>query len=287
MTHSMTAFARSETTTEEGRLIWELRSLNHRFLEAQVRLPDAFKEIEPAARAQLRERLQRGKVEATLRWQPAASAPGGPALDPARLAELQALEAQVRAAFPEAARLSCFEVLGWRGLVQDDSDPAEQTAPALACLAAALEELLASRAREGTALAAVIRDRLDQVDQQVEALRLALPELRARERDRLQTRLAEQATDLEPQRLAQEVVLALQKSDVSEELDRLATHIEEFRRLLDQDGPTGRRLDFLTQELNREANTTASKSSGLAVTEAAIELKVLIEQIREQIQNIE
>ncbi|MDY6828701.1 MAG: YicC/YloC family endoribonuclease [Pseudomonadota bacterium] len=287
MTHSMTAFARAEASTEEGRLIWELRSLNHRFLEAQVRLPDAFREIEPATRAQLRERLQRGKVEATLRWQPAASASGGPALDPSRLAELQVLEAQVRAAFPEAARLSCSEVLGLCRPVQDASDPAQHTAPALACLATALEALLASRAQEGAALAAVVRERLDQVDHQVEALRRALPELRVRERDRLQARLAECATDLEPQRLEQEVVLLAQKSDISEELDRLVTHIQEFRRLLNQDGPIGRRLDFLTQELNREANTTASKAAGLAVTDAAIELKVLIEQIREQIQNIE
>ncbi|MBF7142357.1 MULTISPECIES: YicC/YloC family endoribonuclease [Pseudomonas] len=287
MAHSMTAFARVERASAQGTLSWELRSVNHRYLEPHLRLPDAFRELESAVREALRTGLSRGKVECTLRLNEETFT-HAPQLNKDRARELiQAAEA-VAALIAQPAPIDPLHVLAWPGvLASQPMDTQALQASALALFSEGLEEMKAGRAREGAELARLINDRLDAMAQDITALREQVPHMLATQRQKILDRFAEMRAELDPARLEQEMVLLAQKSDVAEELDRLSTHVQEVRRVLASPGASGRRLDFLMQELNREANTLGSKAFDPRSTQAAVNLKVLIEQMREQVQNIE
>ncbi|NQD92442.1 YicC family protein [Pseudomonas sp. CrR25] len=287
MIHSMTAFARAEQAGPNGTLSWELRSVNHRYLEPHLRLPEAFRDLEGAVREALRQGLSRGKVECTLRF--AEDSAGKPLqVDRERAAQLVAAAETVASLIKQPAPLNPLEVLGWPGvLVADAADPQALNQAALALFNLALGELKGGRAREGAELAKLLNERLDGILAEVAALRELVPQMLAAQRQKILDRCGEMQAELDPQRLEQELVLLAQKSDVAEELDRLNTHVGEVRRVLKAGGAAGRRLDFLMQELNREANTLGSKAFDPRSTQAAVNLKVLIEQMREQVQNIE
>ncbi|MGY4534124.1 uncharacterized protein (TIGR00255 family) [Pseudomonas sp. TE3786] len=287
MVHSMTAFARVERATANGTLSWELRSVNHRYLEPHLRLPESFRDLEGGVRDALRQGLSRGKVECTLRYTEETA--GKPLqVDRDRAAQLVAAAESVASLISSPAPLNPLEVLAWPGvLVADAADPQALNSAALALFNEALSELKAGRGREGAELAKLLSDRLDNIGDEVAALRELVPQMLAGQRQRILDRTAEMQAELDPHRLEQELVLLAQKSDVAEELDRLVTHVSEVRRVLKAGGAAGRRLDFLMQELNREANTLGSKAFDTRSTQAAVNLKVLIEQMREQVQNIE
>ncbi|SFI07555.1 TIGR00255 family protein [Pseudomonas guineae] len=287
MIHSMTAFARAEQPGANGTLSWELRSVNHRYLEPHLRLPEAFRDLEGAVREALRNGLSRGKVECTLRF---SDDNAGKALqvDLERAAQLVAAAESIAGLIKQPAALNPLEVLGWPGvLVADAADPQALNKTALALFTQALDELKQGRLREGAELAKLLNERLDSIAAEVVALRELVPQMLAAQRQKILDRCAEMQADLDPQRLEQELVMLAQKSDVAEELDRLVTHVSEVRRVLKSGGAAGRRLDFLMQELNREANTLGSKAFDTRSTQASVNLKVLIEQMREQVQNIE
>ncbi|MDN6297077.1 MAG: YicC family protein [Halomonas sp.] len=285
--HSMTAFARVERAAHFGTLQIELRSVNQRYLEPTFRLPEAFRALEPTLREALRQRLARGKVECTLRLEATADS-HTPAVNTRYLAELAAALEVVQQEMPGTAAPTALELLNQPGVLESRHHDGEAIhAAARALFAQALDELLEARAREGEKLAEMITQRLEGVSREVAAVRALMPQIQKAQRERLLERLAKARTELEPQRLEAELVLVAQKSDVAEELDRLDAHVEEVRRRLGEPGPKGRRLDFLMQELNREANTLSSKSLVAETTRSAVELKVLIEQMREQVQNIE
>lgn len=286
--HSMTAFARESTSTPLGTLTVELRSVNHRYLDLAFRLPDNLRSLEPTLREQVSDTLNRGKLECLLRLQSDSENVTGLRVEPAQLRAVLDAAEQVRQALPEARPLDPLAVLQFPGVcTTPPADEQALQASTTALFACALESLAANRAREGGRLALFIRERLELVTRETQSLRQQLPELRQHQRDRLLARLAELQQTPDPERLEQELVYLAQKADVDEELDRLESHIEEVRRTLDKGGPCGRRLDFLMQELNREANTLSSKSTASSSTHSAVEMKVLIEQMREQIQNIE
>ena len=287
MVHSMTAFARGELARPEGTLIWELRSVNHRYLEPHLRLPESFRDLEGQVRDALRQGLSRGKVECTLRFSEEQRA-NSLQVDGQRLEQLLAAARQVSALIPEAAPLNPLEVLAWPGVLGSASvDASALNAAALKLFNDALTQLKAGREREGADLARLLSERLDSITDEVTALRELVPQMLAGQRQKVLERCADMQVELDPQRLEQELVLLAQKSDVAEELDRLQTHVSEVRRVLRSGGAAGRRLDFLMQELNREANTLGSKAFDTRSTQAAVNLKVLIEQMREQVQNIE
>lgn len=286
MIRSMTAFAGAEANTPQGWIACELRAVNHRYLEINPRLPDELRPLESQLREQVTARLARGKVDLTLRYR----APQGAAelcLDDAVAARMAALAHDLRGRFPDM-HTDFATLLAWPGLlVKPELDQEGLGAAAQAVLQRALDEFVATREREGDKLRSAIAERLDAVARIVAEVRGWLPEIRAGLRARLEQRLAELKQPLEPGRLEQEVVLQVQRIDVDEELDRLAAHVAEARRVLGLAEAVGRRLDFLMQEFNREANTLGSKSVDPRTTRASVELKVLIEQIREQVQNIE
>ncbi|WP_426150798.1 YicC/YloC family endoribonuclease [Pseudomonas sp. DC3000-4b1] len=287
MVHSMTAFARAERAEAQGTLSWELRSVNHRYLEPHLRLPDAFRELEGAVRDALRVGLSRGKVECTLRLNEDAASQA-PRLDLARARELIASAEAVAALTASCAPIDPLQVMAWPGvMVTQAMDAQALQASVLGLFNDALEELKVGRAREGAELARLINERLDAMTVEIDTLREQVPQMLATQRQKILDRFAEVRAELDPARLEQELVLLAQKSDVAEELDRLTTHVREVRRVLSSAGAAGRRLDFLMQELNREANTLGSKAFDPRSTQAAVNLKVLIEQMREQVQNIE
>jgi len=287
MVHSMTAFARVEQSSTRGTLSWEIRSVNHRYLEPHLRLPEAFRDLEGGVREALRQGLSRGKVECTLRLTEDNT---GQALqiDRERAAQLIDAAETIAGLINQPAPINPLEVLAWPGvLVADAADPQAQNAAALQLFNQALEELRNGRGREGSELARLLNERLEQMLEEIATLRELVPQMLATQRHKVLDRCKEMQVELDPQRLEQEMVLLAQKSDVAEELDRLATHVSEVRRVLKKGGAAGRRLDFLMQELNREANTLGSKAFDPRSTQAAVSLKVLIEQMREQVQNIE
>jgi uncharacterized protein (TIGR00255 family) len=287
MVHSMTAFARSERAGAYGTLSWELRSVNHRYLEPHLRLPDSFRDLEGPVREALRQGLSRGKVECTLRFTEAGS---GQTLqvDRERAAQLITAAEEVAALIRQPAPINPLEVLAWPGvLVGDAADPQALNAAALELFGEALAQLREGRAREGAELARLLEERLDAIRAEVATLREQVPQMLGLQRQKILDRFAELKLEADSQRLEQELVMLAQKSDVAEELDRLNTHVGEVRRVLKSGGAAGRRLDFLMQELNREANTLGSKAYDPRSTQAAVNLKVLIEQMREQVQNIE
>jgi uncharacterized protein (TIGR00255 family) len=284
--NSMTAFARETDDSGPGSLAVEIRSVNHRYLDCQFKLPEALRGLEPGLRERLQSRLSRGKLEVMLRLQAHTGGEEGIAVNPSRLLALVQAMSRIESTVANTRPPTSLEILHWPGVIDTAADE-DLNQRAFELFERALDSLLDTRRREGEKLAGFIRERLTAVTGEVAATRSRMPELLAQQRQRLETRLAELDAELDTVRLEQELVVIAQKADVEEELDRLDAHVAEVIRVLDKGGPCGRRLDFLMQELNREANTLSSKSLATSTTQNAVELKVLVEQMREQIQNIE
>ncbi|WP_286306110.1 YicC/YloC family endoribonuclease [Methylophaga marina] len=284
----MTAFARHEEQTELGSLSWEIRSVNHRYLEVSFRLEESFRPFEMAMRKLISDTLSRGKVEVALRYRAPEQTQSALQMN-VDLAKAVMENYQQLASFTDsAAPIDILRVMQWPGVIQTESlDQDALQATVLESLKHALADLVATREREGAALEQMIIQRCEQINDIAEQTKTRLPEIVASHRQKLSDRIAELEVNLEPERLEQEMVLLAQKADVAEEIDRLQNHVNEVKHTLKRDEPIGRRLDFLMQELNREANTLGSKSIDTDTTRYSVDLKVLIEQMREQIQNIE
>jgi uncharacterized protein (TIGR00255 family) len=289
MIYSMTAFARGELQDSWGTLTLEMRSVNSRFLEINFRLPEELRSCEQPLRERVTTRLGRGKLDLTVRLQSEGGAEGKLTLNTPLISQLAAACRQITPLIAPAAAINPLELLGWPGVVQNHAPDSQQLHPGLLALCdSTLDELLNVRQREGEGLAQLLHQRLEAIGQEVAILQARLPAAISTARERLQSRLAALQVELDPARLEQEVVLLVQKWDVHEEIDRLQTHLNEITRLLrNSDKSIGRRLDFLIQELHREANTLGAKSTDITTTQSVIEIKVLIEQMREQVQNIE
>ncbi len=286
MIASMTGFARLERSGAFGTLVCEIRSVNHRFLDTTVRLPDGCRALESDLRQTLARELRRGKVDCTIQHR--APVAGTLQVDEAALAPLLARSQQLAKLLPEQGRVNVLELLRWPGVLREEQpDPEALSAAARALFDATVAQLGAARSREGQRLSELITQRCDALAALISQVSARLPEVLARVRSRLEERLAELGGQLNQERIEQEIVLLLHRLDVAEELDRLTGHIEEARRTLVAPEAAGRRLDFLLQEFNREANTLSSKSQDLETTRIAVEMKVAIEQMREQVQNIE
>jgi len=287
MIRSMTAYARREIKGDWGSAAWELRSVNQRYLETYIRLPEQFRSLEPVVRERIRARLTRGKVECNLRFD----------LDPGAQSSLQ-LNEKLAKQLVEAAQwvkmqsdegeINPLEVLRWPGvMLAEEQDLDAISTELLLALETALDDFISARESEGAALKVMIEQRLDGVSAEVLKVRAHMPNILQWQRERLGSKLEDAQVQLENTRLEQELVLMAQRVDVAEELDRLEAHVKETHKIMKKEEAVGRRLDFMMQEFNRESNTLASKSINADVTTSAIELKVLIEQMREQIQNIE
>ena len=288
MIRSMTGFARAELATPQGQLLWEVRSINHRYLEVQLKVPEFCRSIEADIRQMASARLGRGRVEASLSFRT-----GDGQVRPSRLnlelvRQLRDHLAAVAREAGDTAPVSALELLRWPGvLTADDEDPTALHSTVISGFATVLDDLNAARGREGERIAEMLERRLVEIDGHVDDVTGRLPLVLERIRERLADRIASLGIPADRERLEQEIALLAQKLDVSEELDRLKAHLAEFRDNLQSDAPVGRRLDFLVQELNREANTLGSKSADAETTRRAVDIKVLIEQIREQVQNVE
>ncbi|WP_291777950.1 YicC/YloC family endoribonuclease [Luteibacter sp.] len=287
MIRSMTAYASAESAGPSGTLTCELRTVNHRYLEISPRLPEDLRNFESALRERIATRLSRGKVDVTVRLRSESGNSDGLRINGTMLSRLSELALDLEQRFPRMS-IEFTELLRFPGVLQQPESDADALQAALIdVLDRALDALADTRGREGSKLGDILKERLDGIDKIVADVRGWLPEIRTALRARLENRLADIRQPVEPGRLEQELVLQITRIDVDEELDRLATHISEARRVLALKEPIGRRLDFLMQEFNREANTLGSKSVDSRTTNAAVELKVLIEQMREQVQNIE
>lgn len=287
MIRSMTAFSRADRHLTGYSLAWEIKSVNHRYLEVSPRLPDALKALENGVREKCRNALARGKVEITLRYQQDDSE-ASLELNEALVKQLSNVARRVGDIVQHPGHVNPMEILRHPGVLSTQQLDVELLqSEALTLLDDALASLIATREREGEQLGKLIGERLVGIEAQVAIVKTAVPKIKDAQRERLRNRIQDVIESPDPDRLEQELVLLAQKMDVDEEIDRLLTHVNEVRRILKKGGNIGRRLDFLMQELNREANTLASKSVDSETTAAAVELKVLIEQMREQIQNIE
>jgi len=288
MTNSMTAFARETSSTEWGTVTCELRSVNHRYLEVNPRLSEELRQLEPRIREAVGGRVRRGRVDCYMRLQAHETAQDDFLVDQDLLARVARLGGDTLKQYPRLAPLAVSDVLRWPGVVRvRDVDSEVLNDIAMGLVTQALDRIATDRAREGERLKAAVEERLDEALALVERLKARLPELTRAFRERITEKLQEAAARLDPERVEQELVIYVQKSDATEEIDRLHIHLDEVRQVLTRDDAVGRRLDFLMQELNREANTLGSKSFDMDLTQASVDLKVLIEQMREQIQNIE
>jgi len=284
----MTAFSRQQIDKEWGSLTWEIRSVNHRYLETSVRLPESFRGLENSVREAIRKKLNRGKVECQLRFQSTEAGQTDLQINKELIEMLVQANIEIQKMASTESQLSSAEILRWPGVIVDQNFDSEIiAAEALALFKIALDELISSRQREGDALKGFVIQRIESIREIVSSIREKMPEIISGQRKNLLGRLADLKAELEPTRLEQEITILAQKADVDEELDRLDSHLSEVERVVASAGQKGRRLDFLMQELNREANTLSSKSIVVDTTLGAVELKVLIEQMREQIQNIE
>ncbi|WP_423731994.1 YicC/YloC family endoribonuclease [Hafnia paralvei] len=287
MIRSMTAYARREIKGNWGSAAWELRSVNQRYLETYIRLPEQFRSLEPVVRERLRTRLTRGKIECNLRFELDPSAQSSMILNEKLAKQLVEAANWVKMQSDEG-EINPLEVLRWPGVMSAaEQDLDVISTELMAALELAIDDFIDAREREGNALKAMIEQRLEGVSAEVAKVRQQMPEILQWQRERLVSKLEEAQVQLENNRLEQELVLMAQRVDVAEELDRLEAHVKETYVILKKKEAVGRRLDFMMQEFNRESNTLASKSINADVTTSAIELKVLIEQMREQIQNIE
>ena len=285
----MTAFARSDRSTDWGNITWELRTVNHRYLDFSARLPENLRNIEPKLREIVSKRLARGRVDCTLRFNPLESGLSSQAaLDEDAILRVAALADRVNEVAHGLSSLRIIDVMKWPGVVRGvEVDMEKLNVELFASLADALDDLVEGRATEGARLTKMITERLDELTEKIAQVRKILPDLEKDFRQRLQTYVVEISEKIDSSRLEQEVVLFLQKTDVEEEMDRLAVHVAEVGQVLKKSTPVGRRLDFLMQELNRETNTLGSKSSDVRLNALSVDMKVLIEQMREQVQNIE
>ncbi len=288
----MTAFARVQESNEAGSITWELRSVNHRYLEPGIKIPEEFRSLEAEIRKRLSHFFSRGKVELGLRYKIEQASRGKILLNQDIVIQLRELEHQVLDIVHEGSKLSVADILAWPGVISDtERDMSPLMALALSSLESALEQLKQGRQTEGKALYGLIHSRCEAVREIIGKLRVhhpvVLSALRQKWESNLDEKLSQWRENANENRLEQELVMLAQKLDVEEELDRLETHVDEVMKAIDRDDAVGRRLDFLMQELNREANTLGSKSQDSQTTQYAVDLKVLIEQMREQVQNIE
>lgn len=288
MPHSMTGFAASEITVGAYKLVWEIRSVNHRYLDLGFRLAEDFRPLEAKLRKLAADAVKRGKVDCTLKLTTIGVDAAEADVDGDQLAALQRLDGRIRKHWPEAAPMTVPEILRWPGVLKDDAADTESLIePAQSAFSEALGALLTAREREGDRLAEMLRERLTAIEELMQTIDGLLVGAAPKYREKLLERLEKLEVDVNPERLEQELALIAQRADVSEEADRLKAHLSEISDILKQTGPIGRRLDFLIQELNREANTLASKVQDDELARRAVDLKVLIEQMREQVQNIE
>ncbi|HCH01166.1 MAG TPA: YicC family protein [Vibrio sp.] len=288
MIYSMTAYARKEIKSDWGNAVWEIRSVNQRYLETYFRLPEQFRGLEPILRERFRKRLARGKVECHLRFE--ANTKAQSALNINEDLAKQVIQAanQVMSLTGEDSRINPFQVMNWPGVMEapeQDMDAIQKEL--LEAFEDAMTDFIEARGREGANMKALIDQRLEAITAEAAKVRARMPEILQWQRDRLLNKFEEAKIELDSSRVEQELILLAQKSDVAEELDRLDSHVKEANNIMKKGGACGRKLDFMMQEFNREANTLASKSISTDVTASGVELKVLIEQMREQIQNIE
>lgn len=288
MIRSMTSFARKEVRGDWGTLTCEIRTVNHRYLEPSFRLPEAFRELENRFREALRSGVKRGKVDISMRLQAAEEATQSFEISDEMARAVNEAANHINRMLDNPAHISALDILRWPGVLSvPEQDYSAARSAAVDLFAETVKELVEVRQREGERLRPLFEDRLDTMASLVGEVRQNMPQLIDAQEKQLRERFEKARVELDPDRIAQEMVMLAQKSDVAEELDRLDAHIGEVRDTLQTDEPIGRRLDFLMQELNREANTLSSKSIDAGVTRAAVDLKVLIEQMREQVQNIE
>ncbi|MCZ6881586.1 MAG: YicC family protein [Gammaproteobacteria bacterium] len=292
MLKSMTAFARLQESCDAGTLTWEIRSVNHRYLEPGLKLPDDFKSLEPEIRKLVSRYLKRGKVDIGLRFKLNGTSESKISLNQEIVHQLRQLEQEVLNIVHEGSKLSVANILSWPGVISDsEGDLSPLISLALGSLENTLKQLVETRETEGQALAKMINSRCTKISKIVQQLRAHQPAIMVSMREKWELNLSEKLkkwnADADHGRLEQELVILAQKLDVAEELDRIDTHITEVKKVLKREEAVGRRLDFLMQELNREANTLGSKSQDSQTTQYSVDLKVLIEQMREQVQNIE
>ena len=288
MVHSMTAFSRQQLEHEWGSLTWEIRSVNHRYLEPSVRLPENFRNLENPIRRQLRDKLYRGKIECLLRFRMVEANQIDWQLNLDLISQLTKANLEINNNIGGEYKLSSLDILKWPGVISDQSiDEEVFNKEAMGLFEKALDDLMVVREREGASLRDAILKRIALIQRIIDSIQAKMPSIIMKQKENLLNKLEDIKAEFEPTRLEQEITLLAQKADVDEELDRLNSHLQEVKRVLDSSGQIGRRLDFLMQELNREANTLSSKSIVVETTQSAVELKVLIEQMREQIQNIE
>ncbi|MGB6292874.1 MAG: YicC/YloC family endoribonuclease [Vibrio anguillarum] len=288
MIYSMTAYARKEVKGDWGTAVWEIRSVNQRYLETYFRLPEQFRGLEPVLRERFRQRLARGKVECHLRYEANPAAKSELNINEALANQVIKAANQVMHMTGELSRINPFQIMQWPGVMETPEQDMDSINKALlAGFDDAIVEFIDARSREGDNMKALIEQRLTAISEEVVKVRARMPEILQWQRERLLTKFEEAKIELDATRVEQELILLAQKSDVAEELDRLDSHVKEARNVLKKGGSCGRKLDFMMQEFNRESNTLASKSISTDITASGVELKVLIEQMREQIQNIE
>jgi len=288
MTHSMTAFSRQQADSRWGSLTWEIRSVNHRYLEANVRLPENFRGLENLIREKLRQKLKRGKVDCQLHFKKFEAGSSDIHIDKELVKNLVDASSEIHTFVEGPSQLNTIDILRWPGVITDqkiDASAFEEQASRL--FDQTIDGLISARKREGEALELQLSTRIGSIKRIVSSVKSKMPEIIFNQRQAMLNRLTDLKAELDPIRIEQEIVILAQKADVDEELDRLESHLHEVERIIGSNGQKGRRLDFLMQELNREANTLSSKSVLAETTLNAVELKVLIEQMREQIQNIE
>jgi uncharacterized protein (TIGR00255 family) len=288
MLASMTAFSRQSSQNEWGALIWELRTVNHRYLDISIRVPDILRSLEPLFREHLSKQLHRGKVEATLRWLPEQDTISRFHLNQSAIKQLATLSQHVRQYFPET-QIDLFKILEWPGVLETVEKAQEEVMhkAALALLQTTITDLVQMRRQEGARLKSFIQEHLEAISGMITQITDQIPLLVAAERERINQRVAELKVEVDIPRMEQEIALLIHRTDITEEIQRLASHCEAMQSALSQSGAVGRRLDFLSQELHREANTLSSKAIAVSLIRASVDLKVWIEQIREQVQNIE
>lgn len=288
MIYSMTAYARKEVKGDWGTAVWEIRSVNQRYLETYFRLPEQFRGLEPVLRERFRQRLARGKVECHLRYEANPAAKSELNINEALANQVINAANQIMHMTGELSRINPFQIMQWPGVMETPEQDMDSINKALlAGFDEAIVEFIDARGREGDNMKALIEQRLTAISEEVVKVRARMPEILQWQRERLLNKFEEAKIELDATRVEQELILLAQKSDVAEELDRLDSHIKEARNVLKKGGACGRKLDFMMQEFNRESNTLASKSISTDITASGVELKVLIEQMREQIQNIE
>ncbi|WP_194438262.1 YicC/YloC family endoribonuclease [Vibrio fluminensis] len=288
MIYSMTAYSRKELKGDWGTAVWEIRSVNQRYLETYFRLPEQFRGLEPVLRERFRKRLARGKVECHLRFEANPAAKGELTINETLANQVIKAAEQVMHMTGELSRINPFQVMQWPGVMETpEQDMDTVNKDLLAGFDEALSEFIEARGREGDNMKELIEQRLTAITDEVVKVRARMPEILAWQRERLLGKFEEAKIELDAARVEQELIMLAQKSDVAEELDRLDSHVKETTNILKKGGAVGRRLDFMMQEFNRESNTLASKSISTDITASGVELKVLIEQMREQIQNIE